>query len=128
MAGSSGFSNRFTFASLPRTERGQPIVLGADPKGENFLYCHGNSVIIRNLDSPQMADVYTQHSCQVNVAKYSPSGFYIASADKSGKVRIWDTVNKEHILKNEFQPISGPIKDLAWSNDNQRLGPHYQLK
>jgi len=121
MAGSSGFSNRFTFASLPRTERGQPIVLGADPKGENFLYCHGNSVIIRNLDSPQMADVYTQHSCQVNVAKYSPSGFYIASADKSGKVRIWDTVNKEHILKNEFQPISGPIKDLAWSNDNQRI-------
>ena len=41
--------------------------------------------------------------------------FYIASADKSGKVRIWDTVNKEHILKNEFQPISGPIKDLSWS-------------
>ena len=55
------------------------------------------------------------------MAKYSPSGFYIASADKSGKVRIWDTVNKEHILKNEFQPISGPIKDLAWSNDNQRM-------
>ena len=94
--------------------------MGTDPKGENFLYCHGNSVIIRNLDSPQIADVYTQHSCQVNVAKYSPSGFYIASADKSGKVRIWDTVNKEHILKNEFQPISGPIKDLAWSSDNQR--------
>jgi len=121
MADSSGFSNRYTFASLPRTERGQPIVMGTDPKGENFLYCHGNSVIIRNLDSPQIADVYTQHSCQVNVAKYSPSGFYIASADKSGKVRIWDTVNKEHILKNEFQPISGPIKDLAWSNDNQRI-------
>jgi len=118
---SGGYSNRFTLAALPRTERGQPIVLGSDPKGENFLYCHGNSVIIRNLDSPQYADVYTQHSCQVNVAKYSPSRFYIASADKSGKVRIWDTVNKEHILKNEFQPISGPIKDLAWSPDNQRI-------
>ena len=82
MAETSGVSNRFTFASLPRTERGQPIVLGTDPKGENFLYCHGNSVIIRSLASPQMADVYTQHSCQVLVAKYSPSGFYIASADK----------------------------------------------
>jgi len=118
---SSGFSTRFNLACLPRTERGQPIVLGADPKGENFLYCHGNSVIIRNLDSPQYSDVYTQHSTQVNVAKYSPSRFYIASADKSGKVRIWDTVNKEHILKNEYQPISGPIKDLAWSADNQRM-------
>lgn len=42
-------------------------------------------------------------------------------ADQSGKVRIWDTVNKEHILKNEFQPISGPIKDISWSPDNQRM-------
>ena len=69
-----------------------------------------------------------QHSTQVNVAKYSPSRFYIASADKSGKVRIWDTVNKEHILKNEFQPISGPIKDLAWSADNQRYSTEKYLK
>lgn len=57
----------------------------------------------------------------MNVAKYSPSGFYIASGDQSGKIRIWDTVNKEHILKNEFQPISGPIKDIAWSADSQRI-------
>jgi WD40 repeat protein len=117
----NGYSKRFNLACLPRTERGQPIVLGQDPKGENFLYCNGNSVIIRNLDSPQYSEVYTEHSVQVNVAKYSPSRFYIASADKSGKVRIWDTVNKEHVLKNEFQPISGPIKDLAWSPDNQRM-------
>lgn len=42
-------------------------------------------------------------------------------ADQSGKVRIWDTVNKEHILKNEFHPFGGPIKDIAWSPDNQRM-------
>jgi WD repeat-containing protein 1 (actin-interacting protein 1) len=41
--------------------------------------------------------------------------------DVSGKVRIWDTTQKEHILKNEFQPIGGPIKDLAWSGDSQRI-------
>lgn len=41
--------------------------------------------------------------------------------DQSGKVRIWDTVNKEHILKNEFHPIGGPIKDIAWSADSQRM-------
>lgn len=117
----SAYQNRKIFAALPRTERGRPIVLGADPKGNNFLYTHGNSVIIRNLANPDISDVYTQHSCQVNVAKYSPSGFYIASADKSGKIRIWDTVNAEHILKSEYQPISGPINDLAWSQDNQRI-------
>jgi len=115
------FTSKTLFASLPKTQRGQPIVLGGDPKGKNFLYTHGNSVIIRNIEDPSIAESYTEHSCQVNVAKYSPSGFYIASADQSGKVRIWDTVNKEHICKIELQPFAGPVKDLAWSPDNQRM-------
>lgn len=53
--------------------------------------------------------------------KWRLNAFYLCDLDQSGKVRIWDTVNKEHILKNEFQPISGPIKDIAWSADNQRM-------
>lgn len=47
------FNSLFTeyiFATLPRTQRGQPLVLGGDPKGKNFLYTNGNSVIIRNID------------------------------------------------------------------------------
>lgn len=40
----------FTFATLPRTTRGNAIVLGSDPKGVNFLYTNGNSVIIRNIE------------------------------------------------------------------------------
>lgn len=40
----------FTYATLPKTQRGQPIVLGGDPKGVNFLYTNGNSVIIRNIE------------------------------------------------------------------------------
>jgi hypothetical protein len=38
------------YASLPRTTRGQPIVLGVDPKGKTFLYTNGNSVFTRNLE------------------------------------------------------------------------------
>lgn len=109
------------FASLPRTTRGAFTNISADPKGKNFLYVNGNSVFIRRIDEPFECDVYTEHSQPVTVARYSPSGFYIASADQSGKVRIWDTVNKEHILKNEFQPLSGSVKDLQWSADNQRI-------
>ncbi|KAK9883553.1 hypothetical protein WA026_001732 [Henosepilachna vigintioctopunctata] len=115
------YSPKSIFATLPKTQRGQPLVLGGDPKGKTFLYTNGNSVIIRNIENPAISDIYTEHSCAVNVAKYSPSGFYIASGDQSGKVRIWDTVNKEHILKNEFHPFGGPIKDIAWSPDNQRM-------
>ncbi|XP_022254686.1 actin-interacting protein 1-like isoform X1 [Limulus polyphemus] len=115
------FKNRNIFATLPRTQRGMPLVLGGDPKGKNILYANGNSIIIRDIENPAVADVYTEHSTQTTVAKYSPSGFYIASADVSGKVRIWDTTQKEHLLKNEFQPFVGEVKDLAWSFDNQRI-------
>jgi len=109
------------FATLPRTQRGMPLVLGGDPKGKTFLYPNGNSIVIRDIENPSLADIYTEHSAQTTVAKYSPSGFYICSADISGKVRIWDTTQKEHILKNEFQPFAGVVKDLAWSADSQRI-------
>jgi len=42
--------SEYIFAALPRTQRGQPIVLGGDPKGKNFLYTNGNSVIVRNVE------------------------------------------------------------------------------
>lgn len=98
------------------------MVLSADPKGKNFLYPHGNSIIIRDFEHPyELCDIYTEHSTTTTVAKYSPSGFYVASADQTGKIRIWDTTQKEHILKNEFQPFAGVVKDLAWSPDSQRI-------
>uniref|UniRef100_A0A8C1NLL5 WD repeat domain 1 n=1 Tax=Cyprinus carpio TaxID=7962 RepID=A0A8C1NLL5_CYPCA len=109
------------FASLPLMERGVAKVLGGDPKGNNFLYTNGKSVIIRNIENPAIADVYTEHPHQVIVAKYAPSGFYIASGDVSGKIRIWDTTQKEHLLKYEYQPFGGKIKDIAWTEDSKRV-------
>jgi len=55
------------------------------------------------------------------VARYAPSGFYIASGDVSGTVRIWDTTQAEHPLKIELRPLSGTINDLAWSDDSKRI-------
>ncbi|MCJ8739577.1 hypothetical protein PDJAM_G00048780 [Pangasius djambal] len=109
------------FASLPQMERGVAKVLGGDPKGNNFLYTNGKSVIIRNIDNPAIADVYTEHPHPVIVAKYAPSGFYIASGDVSGKIRIWDTTQKEHLLKYEYQPFGGKIKDISWTEDSKRI-------
>lgn len=42
-------------------------------------------------------------------------------ADVSGKLRIWDTTQKEHILKYEYQPFAGKIKDIAWTEDSKRI-------
>lgn len=115
------FEKGAIFSPLPRTVRGAPTVLKGDPKGKNFLYTNGTSVIIRDIANPAISDVYTQHAKDATVAAYAPSGFYIASGDAAGKVRIWDTTQEEHLLKYEYQPISGAVKDIAWSPDNKRI-------
>ena len=38
------------FATSPRTVRGRPTPLKGDPKGKNFLYTNGNSVVIRDIE------------------------------------------------------------------------------
>jgi WD40 repeat protein len=42
-------------------------------------------------------------------------------ADTAGKVRIWDTVNPEHILKAEYDVLGDSLYDLDWSPDSQRI-------
>ena len=67
------------------------------------------------------AELYQEHIAQTTVARYAPTGFYIASGDANGKVRIWDTTQETHILKAEYHVLSGPILDMAWTEDSKRL-------
>ncbi|CAG8632974.1 6591_t:CDS:10 [Acaulospora morrowiae] len=115
------YTRKSIFACAPATTRGQAVQLGSDPKGQNFLYTNGKSVIIRNIANPEIATEYTQHSAPTTVARYSPSGYYIASGDVHGNVRIWDTIQAEQILKNEVKVIAGRINDIAWDSESKRI-------
>lgn len=109
-----------TYACVPSTERGRGILISGDPKSNSILYCNGRSVVIRYLDKPLEVSVYGEHAYQATVARFSPNGEWIASADVSGTVRIWGTHN-DHVLKKEFRVLSGRIDDLQWSPDGQRI-------
>ena len=143
------------FATLPRTQRGIPLVIKGDPKGKNILYCNGNSVVIRDiavslvavlsvlslmfslLESGNIRRLYTTfspsfcghirtlrilHSFRRSVYHIYASYISVSVfADNSGKIRIWDTTQAEHILKYEYQPIAGVIKDIVWSPDSKRI-------
>lgn len=41
--------------------------------------------------------------------------------DNQGKIRIWDTVNKDHVLKAEYHMLSGAATDMCWSDDSKRI-------
>ncbi|XP_073296755.1 actin-interacting protein 1-2 [Primulina huaijiensis] len=109
-----------TYACVPSTERGRGILISGNPKSNSILYCNGRSVIIRYLDRPLEVQVYGEHAYPATVARYSPNGEWIASADVSGVVRIWGSRN-EFVLKKEFRVLSGRIDDLQWSPDSQRI-------
>jgi WD40 repeat protein len=53
------------------------------------------------------------------VARFAPSGFYVASGDASGMVRVWDCQG-EGATKGEYH-INRSITDLAWDGDSQRI-------
>ena len=65
--------------------------------------------------------MYVQHAHPVTVARISPSGFYAASADTSGSVRIWDLAGGEQMLKTQVQALSGRVNDLVWDGESKRI-------
>ena len=56
------------------------------------------------------------------MARVSPSGYYIASGDSSGNLRVWDVANsaQSHLLKYTGK-VLGSIKDLAWDFESKRI-------
>lgn len=66
--------------------------------------------------------MYTGHTQYTSVARISPSGYYCASGDIAGNVRVWDIVGEENVLKIEKKVFAGSIKDLAWDAESTRIG------
>lgn len=55
------------------------------------------------------------------VAKFSPNGYWVASADIGGKVRIWSWDHPEHLLKLETPVFGGPVLDLDWDSESKKI-------
>ncbi|KAI9732872.1 MAG: WD40 repeat-like protein [Cirrosporium novae-zelandiae] len=108
------------WAASPSTTRGQPTQLSADSKGERLAYASNKSVFLRSIDNPAISTQYTSHTSQTTVARFAPSGYYVASGDVTGMIRVWDCVG-EGATKGEYAIISGRINDIAWDGDSQRI-------
>ncbi|CAM9495565.1 unnamed protein product, partial [Choristocarpus tenellus] len=105
----------------PSTERGNNFHLGVHPKEPKVIYPSGKFIVVRDIENPADCFVYRGHNSKTTVAKFSPNGFWVASADTAGKVRIWAWDNPEHNLKIEVFGLGGAIKDLAWGPESKRI-------
>ncbi|KAJ7204799.1 WD40 repeat-like protein [Mycena pura] len=102
------------FPPTPTTTRGLATKLSAHK--DKIVYTNGKAVI-----NPLLATAYVGHVQNTTVARISPSGYYCASADVTGTVRVWDTVGEDQILKGEYRVISGRINDLEWDGESKRI-------
>ncbi|TWU70808.1 WD40 repeat-like protein [Metarhizium rileyi] len=107
-------------AAAPSTTRGQPTQLSADSKGQRIAYASGKSIFTRSIDNPAECKEYTGHTAATTVARFSPSGFKVASGDASGTLRVWEPENTEKTI-GEYHIISGRLNDIAWDGESQRV-------
>ncbi|ODQ67814.1 WD40 repeat-like protein [Nadsonia fulvescens var. elongata DSM 6958] len=110
-----------TWAPLPSTTRATSVHLSYDKRTDRIVYAANKSIFIRSVSNPERSTQYTQHTQSTTVAKFSPSGYYVASGDASGSVRVWDASGEDMITKGEYKVISGRINDLDWDADSQRI-------
>ncbi|KAJ6627956.1 WD40-repeat-containing domain protein [Mycena sp. CBHHK59/15] len=113
------FKGTSLFPPTPATTRGVSTKLSSHK--DKIVYTNGKTVIIRDLNSPLLATAYTGHVQNTTVARISPSGYYCASADAMGTVRIWDTVGEDQVLKGEYRVFAGRINDLEWDGESKRI-------
>ncbi|TKY61044.1 66 kDa stress protein [Spatholobus suberectus] len=109
-----------TYACVPSMERGRGILISGEPKSNSIVYTNGRSVVMMSLQNPLHVSVYGDHAYPATVARFSPNGEWVASADASGTVRIWGARN-DFVLKKEFRVLSARIDDLQWSPDGLRI-------
>ncbi|KAL9710209.1 WD40 repeat-like protein [Leucoagaricus gongylophorus] len=108
------------FPSNPVTMRGTSTKISS--YRDKVVYTNGKTVVMRDLSQPSTGSTtYLGHVHNATVARFSPSGYYCASADVNGAVRIWDTIGEDQTLKGEYKIISGRINDLAWDGDSKRI-------
>lgn len=85
------------------------------------MYGSGPTVVILNLDNPSTCDVFTGHNAKVTCAKFAPNGYWAASGDANGCVKIWAPDHADKVVKYETQMFSGPVRDIAWNPDSDRV-------
>jgi WD40 repeat protein len=117
----SEIKEEFCLAPLPETTRGYGRVLYAAKRrdGDYISYSCGRHCVLRRLDDPRIATVFSEHKAAVGVVAISPNGNWVASGDAHGQVIVWGPSNG--VVKNEVAVCNGAINDISWSEDSKMI-------
>ena len=103
------------YPSFPPIARGNPSVIKTDAKRERIIYANSRTVIIKNVADPTKVQLFTGHQYPVTAVAMSPSGCYMATGDKSGKLMVWVRMlhGPRAATHASIQPEQPPLTSLA---------------
>lgn len=104
----------------PVPRRALGYFIGYNQRLNRIAYTLNNIVYLRGLTNILDCDVFNQHQAKCTIASFSPTGRFVASADEEGNLKVW-APTKQQTVQLETRPISGPIYDMSWTEDNERL-------
>jgi len=96
-------------------------MINAHPTLPLIIYPSGRFIVVRNINDPADTFIYRGHGSTTTVAKFSNNGFWVASGDSSGKLRVWAWDNPEHLTKLETSLFAGKISDLDWDMESKKI-------
>ncbi|KAI6019903.1 WD40-repeat-containing domain protein [Pisolithus orientalis] len=113
------FTRTALYPCNPVTTRGVSSKLSSHQ--DKIIYANGRTIVIHDLKDLASSKTFSGHSQNTTVARFSPSGYYCASADATGLVKIWDTIGEDQSVKWQYKIISGRVNDLAWDGESKRM-------
>jgi len=109
------------YAPHPTPRRGHAFFLSAHDGTDRLTFGIDNIVYLLGLTNQFDVDQFIAHQAKITTSAYSPSGRWVASADETGNVKVWTPQNAEKTIELETRPISGPIFDITWTNENNKI-------
>lgn len=106
--------------SAPSTTRATPTSISAHDT--LVAYGSGNNVVVRDISTTGADSILCcwHHTSPVTAVRISPSSKFVASGDQKGNVRLWERRNGTQ-EKYNGQLLEGPVRDVAWTRDEERL-------
>lgn len=109
--------------SAPSPIRGVPLHFSTDKEGKVIAYPSGKSAVARYItdDATATKGFIYKHSAMVTVCRLSPRGNMCLSGDENGNVVIWGLLPDTPVKYQKEALLAGPIRDAAWSDDQERI-------
>lgn len=69
-----------TIGPNPSTTRGVATFINLHPTEPKIIYPSGKFIVVKNINDPSDCFIYRGHTQPTTVAKFSPNGYWVASA------------------------------------------------